>query len=83
MLWEKIWSGIQRYDLENLSFPDFFAFSKEDVAILKTLTKELIDTGSRKIISEITKVLSSYSDISFEEISTEYEKIVASRLENV
>ena len=74
---------LQRYDLENLSFPDFFAFSKEDVAILKTLTKELIDTGSRKIISEITKVLSSYSDISFEEISTEYEKIVASRLENV
>lgn len=74
---------LQRYDLESLRLPDFHAFTKEDIDILKDLAKELIDTGSRKVISQITKVLSEYSDINFEEISTEYEKLVAIRLENV
>ena len=73
---------LQRYDLENLQLPDFSSFTKEDLDILKGLTKELIDTGSRRIVPKITKVLSHYSDISFDEISSEYEKVVASRLEN-
>ena len=58
-------------------------FSKEDVEILKDLSKKLINNGTKKIISEITKMLSQYSDIGFEEISNEYEKLVTSRLENV
>lgn len=74
---------LQRYDLENLQIPNFCDFSEEDAYILRDLSKKLINNGTKKIISEITKVLSQYSDIGFEEISNEYEKLVTNRLENV
>ena len=74
---------LQRYDLENLQIPNFCDFSEEDAYILRDLSKKLINNGTKKIISGITKVLSQYSDIGFEEISNEYEKLVTNRLENV
>ena len=73
---------LQQYDLENLRFPDLNSLSGKDINDLKNLAMKLIATGSRSIISEITQVLSRYSDISFEEISAEYENIVTRRLEN-
>lgn len=73
---------LQRYDLENLRFPDLNSLSGKDINDLKNLAMKLVATGSRSIISEITQVLSRYSDIGFEEISAEYENIVTRRLEN-
>ena len=74
---------LQRYDLENLRFPDLNLLSEEDINDLKNLARKLVTVGTRSIISEITQVLSRYSDISFDDILSEYKNIVTRRLENV
>ncbi len=74
---------IQRYDIENLHFPDVKAFSEDDMGELKKLGKKLAKTGDRKIIADITQVVSHYSDISYERISLKYNDIVKNRLENI
>lgn len=73
---------LQRYDLENLRFPDMDSLSEVDITALKDLAMKLATTGARSIVSEITQVLSRYSDISFEKISTEYKCLFTRRLEN-
>lgn len=73
---------LQRYDLENLRFPDLNLLSEKDINDLKNLARKLVTVGARSIISEITQVLSRYSDISLDEISVEYKNIVTRRLEN-
>ena len=74
---------IQRYDIENLYFPNINVFSGDDYKELKKLGKKLAKSGDRKVIDSITHVLANYSDISYERISAEYNYIVKNRLENV
>ena len=74
---------IQKYDIENLRFPNLKAFSGDDFDELKKLGKKLAKTGDRKIIEDITHVLSHYTDVSYERIYAEYNDIVKSRLGNV
>ncbi len=74
---------IQRYDIENLHFPNIKTFSDADYDELKKLGKKLAKTSDRKIIEDITRILSHYSDVSYERISAEYNDIVKNRLENV
>ena len=50
---------------------------------LKKLGKKLAKTSDRKIIEDITHILSQYSDVPYERISAEYNDIVKNRLENV
>lgn len=72
---------LQRYDLERLQIPDFDSFSKEDTERLISLAKKLADTGSDSVVAEITRALSGYCDISFEEISDALNTAVKNRLE--
>ena len=74
---------IQRYDIENLHFPNIKTFSAVDIDELKKLGKKLAKTSDRKIIEDITHLLSHYADVSYERISAEYNDIVKNRLENV
>lgn len=74
---------IQRYDIENLRFPNIKAFYSVDLNELKKLGKNLAKTGNRKIIENITHILSHYSNVSYERIYTKYNDIVKNRLENL
>ena len=74
---------IQRYDIENLMFPDVSRISSEDLSELREKGEELARTGRKDLIDEITIVLSRYSNVSYKRISEEYKNIVTSRLENV
>lgn len=74
---------IQRYDIENLMFPNVDSFTKDDALTLEKLGKQLAETGEKTVIHEITEILSRYADISYESILSEYEEKVKDRLENV
>ncbi len=74
---------IQRYDIEELTFPDTSAFSSTDLSRMSRLAENLAKTGSRELIDDITTIISKYTNISYESISYEYKEIVKSRLENV
>lgn len=72
---------LQRYDLESLKFPNIEQFSMKDIVELKELAEALIDSGDRKLIDEITKVLSSYSSVDLKTIRKEYNRLKKQRLE--
>lgn len=74
---------IQRYDIENLKFPNVEAFTEDDEVKLQNLGRELAETGEKSVIQSITEILSRYSDISYESILSEYEEKVKDRLENI
>lgn len=74
---------IQRYDIENLHFPNIKFFSDGDLYELKQLGIKLAETGNKVIIEDITQILSQYSNVSYEEIVSGYNDIVKNRLENV
>lgn len=74
---------IQRYDIENLHFPNIKAFSDDDYEELKKLGEKLAKSSDRRVIGDITHILSHYSDVSYERISAEYNNVVKNRLENV
>ena len=71
---------IQRYDIENLKFPDLGQMDLKDIEILQRLAQTLVKTGDKEIIEEITNILSKYSLISFDYICTEYENLIKTRL---
>lgn len=74
---------IQRYDIENLMFPNIDTFTETDEIRLQNLGRKLAETGEKSVIQSITEILSRYSDISYESILFEYEEKVKDRLENV
>lgn len=73
---------LQRYDLENLHFPDVSTFSRNDVEKLRTLSLNLISKNDSKIILEITKIISHYSAVKYDLLIKEYHSIKAYRLGN-
>lgn len=74
---------IQRYDIENLLFPDISLISSEDLSELRKMGEMLAKTGKKSLVNDITRVLSQYSKVTYAKISEEYKDIVNSRLENV
>lgn len=74
---------IQRYDIEELTFPDTSAFSSADLSRMSMLAEKLAKTGKHELVYDITTIISKYTNISYESIFYEYKKIVKSRLENV
>lgn len=74
---------IQRYDIEELTFPDTSGFSNADLSRMSKLAENLAKTGNRKLVDDITTIISKYTSISYESISSGYREIVKSRLENV
>lgn len=71
---------LQRYDLENVKFPDIEMIDEKDCIELKKAAERLIVTGRSDIIIEITKLISQYANVSFQEIKEMYDKIKEQRL---
>ena len=71
---------IQRYDLENIMYPNHLLFSKDDLALLNNLSNRLILTGNKELILEITRVISKYTLVDVDFISTQYSLLKKQRL---
>lgn len=63
---------LQKYDLDNLKVIDIDYITEEDSERMIALSKKLIETGDENIILEITKLVSVYEVIGFEEIKDKY-----------
>lgn len=74
---------IQRYDIENLMFPNVDEFSFEDISKLRKLAKSLIITSNTELIDEITTIISKYSAVSNDTIKEMYINSKKSRLEQI
>ena len=72
---------LQRYDIEELMFPDIDIFTVKEKMQLTKLAQMLIDTGDNKIIGQITKIISAHSHVDYESIVESYIKIKTLRLE--
>ena len=74
---------LQKYDLENIKFPNTTVISQEDNETLKQLAKKLLKAKSnyQKLIDDITKIISHYSDINYDLIKSNYLEKKRSRLE--
>ncbi len=71
---------LQRYDIENLLFPDISNISVSDKEHLIRLAKHMVDTNE-DMTAQITTVLSAYMNCTFNEICKDYTKIKQQRLE--
>lgn len=74
---------VQRYDIENLVFPNIDEFSSEDISKLQELAKSLINTSNTELIDEITTIISKYSSVSNDTIKGMYLSAKRSRLEQI
>lgn len=70
---------IQKYDIEDLTFPNINIFTPEDKKHLIALSKSMIKTGKSKV-PEITKIISPYTAWNYKKIVSAYEDIRANRL---
>ena len=73
---------LQRYDLENLHFPDISKFSNDDIQALRNLSFNLISKNDSRIIFDITKIISQYSAVKYDVLLKEYHSVKAHRLGN-
>lgn len=72
---------LQRYDVEGLFFPDYQAIQESDKVKMAKLSHRLIENSDASVIGEITKVISKYSSLKFEDISERYVAVKSARLE--
>lgn len=72
---------LQRYDLEDLKFLNIDTISENDKIRLSELAMRLSTDGDESLISEITEVIATYSDVNFKEITNQYNEIKRQRLE--
>jgi hypothetical protein len=72
---------IQRYDIENLLFPDISLFEESEIDLMCEYAKQLIDTGNEQFISKITGVLEKASTVSASSITNDYLSTKRIRLE--
>ncbi len=74
---------LQRYDIEALTFPDYTKISDSDKAEMVCLSHKLVESADIAAICEITKLMSKYCDISYEDILERYSLAKSNRLEVV
>lgn len=74
---------IQRYDIEALAFPDVSDFSERQIRQLTAYGRDLVDTGSPRLIEEITSVIAESLGLPFSMVKEAYENEKRSRLERV
>ena len=72
---------LQRYDIEGLCFPDYDLISDSDKKQMAALSHKLLESADVSVIGEITKLISKYSNISYEEITERYATKKMNRLE--
>lgn len=71
---------LQKYDLENLVFPNYNNFSVEDTDKLIEYGRKLSNENSVECIRQTTKIIAKYSKVNFAEIEEEYETVKKNRL---
>ena len=76
---------IQKYYLNKIKLPDVDKFSNKDKAKLEILAEKLSNqiSNQEKTITEISNVISNYSNISFEEINNSFKNLRNDRLGGV
>ena len=72
---------LQRYDIEALKFPDYNQISEVHKEEMKKLAMLLVETGKEELVKEITKVISEYAAVGYDEIMKQYYSIKRHRLE--
>lgn len=72
---------LQRYDIEGLYFPDYDSISDSDKKQMVALSHKLLESADVSVIDEITKLISKYSSINYEEIIERYATTKLNRLE--
>ncbi|MCM1253835.1 MAG: N-6 DNA methylase [Clostridium sp.] len=71
---------LQRYDMENIRFPTLAAIADADKKKLADYAEKLMETGDRRCIADITKVLEKYAAVKAENITREYDTVKTARL---
>ncbi len=74
---------LQRYDIEELKFPDIALFLDKEIEQLKVLSQELILTGNPDLIGEITRIIANHADVNYETVVEYYFEIKKQRLEGL
>ena len=75
---------IQKYDIEDLKFPDISQFSSDDIRKLRDLAKKLISTGSDEYVEAITsKITSIINPKEYTQINYSMTNLTQQRLEYV
>lgn len=74
---------LQRYDLEELRFPEYHKILTDDKKELARLSRKLLEIADASVVGEITAVISKYSDIGCDEIMERYFSVKSNRLEGV
>ena len=72
---------IQRYDIENLLFPDVSLLEHSEIDLLCEYAKQLINTADEQFISKITLILERISTVPASRITDAYLSIKRIRLE--
>lgn len=72
---------IQKYDIDNLVFPDLDVMPKDIISLLEENGKYLADTGDASFVEKITCILSDYFNNTSFDIFEEYNKIKTHRLD--
>lgn len=72
---------LQRYDIEGLYFPEYDLISDSDKKQMAILSHRLLESADVSVIGEITKLISKYSSINYEEITERYVTAKSNRLE--
>ena len=73
---------LQKYDIETLTLTNLSVLSDSDKDKLAILGHKLFETGDKKIIDDITSLLSVYETLEMNEIKSQCEYMRAKRLEN-
>ncbi len=74
---------LQRYDIEKLTFIDENLLDNKDCLKLIEIAKELAQTGNRKLVNDITRIISKYSDWGYEEVIEKFNEKKIKRLEEL
>lgn len=72
---------LQRYDIEELKFPDIHLFSNEDIKRLKILSEKLNSTENANVIDDITRIIANYTAVDYDMVVEQYFAIKKQRLE--
>ena len=74
---------LQRYDIDNLLFPDVSEFTDCEIEQLKKLAQDIVTTGDSAMIDTITSIIAPHVGVNAARINEDYFEIKRHRLENV
>ena len=72
---------LQRYDMEELQFPNYEMISESDKEELAMQSHKLVETADISIVEKITKLISKYSETDFKSIMNLWATAKSNRLE--